>query len=250
MRRALTREVPWSFDRGLTTATLGRADVKLARQQHAAYVESLRAAGLEVHVLEADEGLPDSCFVEDTAVRIDDDLLVISSPGHPARAPEVQAVERYLSHYFAHVVRIEPPGTLDGGDVLRLENHFVIGLSERTNPLGAAQLGELIGRAGMTWQMQEVGEGLHLKSGCAYLGHDTVLCWPRFEKPFQKLGLKVLRVDDDSANVVRLVRRLWVPAGFPRTSAMLRAHGFQVTELDISEFRKQDGGLTCLSILY
>lgn len=250
MRRALTREVPHSFDRGLTTATLGRADVRKAREQHQAYVESLRAAGLEVTVLPADVGLPDSPFVEDTAVRITDGLVVITQPGHPARAPETAAVERQLQHHFTELRRIEPPGTLDGGDILRVEDHFVIGLSERTNPHGAAQLSEHIRAAGLTWSMQEVGEGLHLKSGCAYLGNKTVLCWPRFEKPFKKLGLKILRVDDYSANVLRLVRRVWVPTGFPRTTAMLRAYGMQVTELDMSEFQKQDGGLTCLSILY
>jgi len=250
VRRALTREVPYSFDRGLTTSTLGRADVPKARRQHQAYVESLRAAGLAVTVLPRDEGLPDSCFVEDTAVRISDELVVITLPGHPARAPETRAVERCLQHAFAQVVRIEPPGTLDGGDILRVEEHFFIGLSERTNPHGAAQLGEHIRSAGMTWQLQEVGEGLHLKSGCAYLGNKTVLCWPRFEPTFKKLGLKVLRVEGYSANVLRLVRRVWVPAGFPRTSTMLRAHGYHVTELDVSEFEKQDGGLTCLSILY
>ena len=254
--RALTREVPTTFASGLTTADLGLADVALARLQHEGYVRCLREAGFEVLVLPPDEAFPDSCFVEDTAVRIDDDHLVLTRPGHPSRHGEVSAVEGNLRPRFARTSTLGDSAYLDGGDVLRAvvggRPHFVIGLSGRTNAEGARQLGDVITACGYTSSVATVADGLHLKSGSSFLG-DRVLCWASLEPIYRELGLDTLVVPDVegyAANTVLANGRLLVASGFPATAALLRGNGYPVVEVDVSEFRKQDGGLSCLSILF
>ena len=257
LTRALTREVSDSFDRGQTTVELGRPDVGLARQQHRAYCLALETAGLQVVRLPADHDHPDSCFVEDTAVRINAEHLVLTRPGHPSRQGEVSEVAGHLASHFREVTTIQAPGCLDGGDVQRLElegrPHFLVGLSERTNREGARQFAQAVGGAGASCAEVAVCSGLHLKSSSSFLGSGTVLCVEALQAIYQAMGLNVLLVPEEegyAANVVRVEGGLLVPAGFPRTLELLRGQGLRLVELEVSEFRKQDGGLTCLSILY
>ncbi|MGH3144452.1 MAG: arginine deiminase family protein, partial [Rubrobacter sp.] len=141
--RAIVRSVPETISAGLTTAELGTPDAEQAREQHRRYIAALEECGLEVTVLDADERYPDSVFIEDTAV-VTDRCVIVTNPGATERRDEVHEVEKALAGLYGDVERITPPGTLDGGDVLQVGDHFFIGLTQRTNREGAGQLAAIL----------------------------------------------------------------------------------------------------------
>ena len=248
---AITRTPGKNFAQGLTTSDLGEPDYEILLQQHKVYIDTLKSIGLEIIILDAQENFPDAHFVEDTAV-VTPDVAVIARPGAKARQGEEDSIAPVLARY-RKTVRIVVPGTLDGGDVLMLGNHFFIGLSERTNKDGAAQLGKYLEEYGNTWDAIAVGTGLHLKSSINYIGNNTLLVTKEFAKE------KVLREYDKiivdaaevyAANTLWINNHLITPSGFPTTRSKLDAMGMKVIELDMSEVRKMDGGLTCLSLRF
>jgi len=234
---------------GITTSGLGPPDYGLALGQHGEYVKALESLGVEVLVLPAAPEYPDSHFVEDTAV-VTPGVVVISRPGAESRRGEAEMIEPVLARHRP-TVRIEAPGTLDGGDVLEAGENYFIGISQRTNEDGARQLGEIIEKYGAKWHTVAVKEGLHLKSGASYLGDNTLLVndsmagapeFERFEKIVTAAG------EEGAANSLLINDYLLIASGFPRTKAGLEAKGVRVVELNISEMQKMDGGLTCMSI--
>ena len=246
--RAIVRKPGKNFAAGISTAGLGKPDLRKALQQHAAYCETLNRCGLEVIVLEADERYPDGCFVEDTAV-VTDETAIITRPGAISRRGEEEEILRILS-VFRTIRRIESPGTLDGGDVLRVNNHFYIGLSGRTNREGAGQLAAILSEHGYSTSEAEVKEGLHLKSGIAYLGHGKLISTPALSH-IVKGEANIITDEDESysANCLRVNDFLLIPEGFPKTKMKMAFSGFSIIGLGMSEFMKMDGGLTCLSLL-
>jgi dimethylargininase len=248
---AITRQPGENFAQGLTTSDLGAPDYQLMLQQHRAYVEILRSLELEVVVLDAQPDYPDAHFVEDTAV-VTPDVAVITNPGARARQGEEDTIEPVLARYRP-TVRIQPPGTLDGGDVLMAGAHFFIGLSERTNQPGAEQLGRILAEHGYTWTLVPVGSGLHLKSGVNYVGQNTLLLTEEFaaREAFQGYEHIVLdRAEEYAGNTLLVNDCLIMPQGFPDTRQKLESLGLPIIELDVSEVRKMDGGLTCLSLRF
>jgi dimethylargininase len=175
---AITRRPGSDYAQGLTTSTLPAPDLDLALLQHQAYVRCLETLGLEVTVLPAAPGFPDACFVEDTAV-ITREVAIISRPGAPTRRNETRAMEPVLAQYRP-LARIEAPGTLDGGDILQVNRHFFIGVSDRTNETGARQLAAILKRHGYVADLVSVAAGLHLKSSLNYVGADTILVTAAF----------------------------------------------------------------------
>ena len=154
---------------------------------------------------------------------------------------------------YKEVVRIEAPGTLDGGDVLIVDKHGFIGVSERTNEEGAAQLGRILAAHGYTWAAVPVGDGLHLKSSANYLGPNTVLTSEALAADGMFTVHREFLIDPDevyAANVLWINGTVLVPAGYPRTTWQIERLGLPVMALDVSEMRKMDGGLTCLSIRF
>ena len=249
--RAIVRKPGANCAQGLTTAQLGEPDFGLVLEQHRIYTEALSALGLHVIVLEAEPDYPDAYFCEDVAV-VTPDVAVIANPGAISRRGEAETVEPVLARYRP-TVRICPPGTVDGGDVLMIGRHFLIGVSERTNREGAEQLGQILESYGCTWIAAPVGKGLHLKSSVNYIGRDTLLITKDFAGRDEiKLFDKVVVDDDESyaANTLWVNDRLLTPRGFPKTKRQLEGCGFEVQELDVSEMRKMDGGLTCLSLRF
>ncbi len=166
--RAIARRPGRDFGAGITTSNLGAPDYDLVLRQHAAYVRALEDLGLEVTVLDSLEGFPDAYFVEDAAVVLPE-IAVVTRPGAAARRGEADAMAAVLSR-CRDLVRIEPPGTLDGGDVLLAGRRAFIGISGRTNDEGAKQLGAVLESAGLDWTTVPVARGLHLKSNVNYLG--------------------------------------------------------------------------------
>ena len=249
--RAITRKPGPDFAQGITGADLGAPDFQRMLEQHAAYVALLRTLGLEVEVLPALPGHPDAYYVEDVAV-VTPQVAVITRPGALARRGEIEAMEPVLARHRP-TVRLPAPGTLDGGDVLIVDSHAFIGVSARTNAEGARFLGEALARHGCTWEAIPVAEGLHLKCGVTWVGGDTLLLdralqdRPEFSR-FRRLV--VAPEEAYAANTLWINGQLILPSGYPRTREQLERLGLPLHELDTSEARKMDGGLTCLSLRF
>jgi dimethylargininase len=247
--RAVARVPGANAGEGLTTSILGAPDIPTMLQQHRAYVEAMESRGVLVTVLEADERFPDGSFVEDTAVVLPE-VAVITRPGAPSRQGEEANVEDVLAG-FRQVARIEAPGCMDGGDVLAVGDTVFIGLSERTNEEGAAQLSAIIGEHGLRAVPLATGDGLHLKSSINWLGENRLLVTRSFARTAELGDFERIVVPDDesyAANSLWLNDRLLVPSGFPKAADLLDGLGLDIMTLDVSEFEKMDGGLTCLSL--
>ena len=248
---AIVRKPGIDFSQGITTGKGGIPDYPTMLAQHQAYSAALRSLGLEVNVLEPLSGFPDAYFVEDAAI-LTSQVAVITHPGASERRGEVDSIATVLSKY-RRTVRIEPPGTLEGGDVLMVESHFLIGVSARTNQEGARQLGIILEEYGCTWTPVPVGAGLHLKSSVNYVGKDTLLVAAEFDQRPELAGYTRLVIDsaeEYAANILFANEQLIIPMGFPKTRRQLASLGFPILELEVSEARKMDGGLTCMSLRF
>lgn len=251
LTHAITRRPGVNFADGLTQADMGTPSYELIIKQHTAYVDTLKDRGLTVIEMEPLSDYPDAYFVEDPAV-VTPDVAIITIPGAPSRQGEQDALARKLSQY-REVVYIQPPGTVDGGDVLRVNNRFFIGVSARTNSAGAQQLGEIFKKCGYTSTLITVINGLHLKSDVNYLGDNTLLVTRRFAqlKEFDRFNKIVLKDEESyAANTLLVNDCLITPKGFPDTYNKIEQTGYDLVELDASEMQKMDGGLTCLSLRF
>lgn len=247
-RRALVREPGNSYSRCISSHPLRHTiDVDLARAQHRAYVSALEAAGLEVVRLERDDAHADSCFVEDTAV-VHGSKAFITRPAKESRRGEVDAVEQALSGHL-QTRRASEPATIEGGDVLHLEDRLVSGVTDRTNEEGVAQMREWLDVRVDTVADPSI---MHLKSYVSHIDKDRVILSRRYADHPALSGLDVLVVPDDeayAANVLSVNGLVVMPSGFPKTKDMLERAGVEVIALDMSEFPKCEGAMTCLSIL-
>lgn len=246
---AIIRQPGKNFANGITTSSLGKPSFELALKQHNAYCEALKSCGLEVTILEADENYPDGCFVEDTAI-VTQEVAIITKPGDTDRIGEVDRIAVVLSKY-KKTETINLPGTLDGGDIMRVGNHFYIGMSKRTNEEGAKQLAEILAKYGYTTSQIPVKKVLHLKTGITYLGSNNFISVEEFANVFKEST--VIKLDPDefySANCLNINNRLLIPKGFPKSKKQIIDLGYSIVEIEMTEFRKMDGGLTCLSLLF
>ena len=223
-------------------------DVALAGDQHAAYVAALRNAGYAIHEVEPADDCPDSVFIEDAVVVVDD-LAVLTRPGALQRRPEVAGADAAVTALGLNTVRIEEPGTLDGGDVLQIGTTVYVGLGGRTNESGIAQLANHLAPLGRTVVAVPLGEVLHLKSAVTALPDGTVLAWPGLVDT--SIFTKVIEVDEEpGAHVVPIGGdRVLLSADAPLTATRLIDLGFSPVLVDISEFEKLEGCVTCLSVL-
>lgn len=226
-------------------------DAELAARQHRAYCEALRACGAEVVTLPAVDELPDSVFVEDTAIVLDE-LAVLTRPGVESRRAEVEVIEPEVARLRRKVVRIEAPATLEGGDVMRVGRTLYVGVSSRTNWEGVTALRELVRPHGYSVWTVELFDCLHLKTGCTALNSRMILANPDMVD-ISEFECEVLLVDEDepfAANVLRVGNGLLIGEEFPRTARLLADRGFDVRKVNVSEFAKAEGGLTCMSLLF
>ena len=252
---AIVRPPASTFADGLTSSDEGPPDIGMALDQHLAYCRALEECGLEITELPADPKYPDSCFVEDTAI-VTAQGAIATRPGAPSRSGEVDSVVAALRRYYREVAQIFAPGTLDGGDVCEADGHFLIGLSSRTNEQGARQLARLLADMQFTSSIVDIRGSktlLHLKTGLSYLGdgrlvitHDVprVPAFSRYEQ------IPVLPEERYAANCVRINDRLLIAAGYPKITGMLIARRYNILPVEMSEFRKLDGGLSCLSLRF
>lgn len=253
--RAIVRPPAPNFSQGLTTAGLGAPDYEQAQQQHANYCAALVECGLKVITLAPDQDYADSTFVEDTAV-VTDHFAVLTRPGAPSRAGETASMRRALAEFFPDLASIAAPGTVDGGDVCQAGEHFFIGISERTNEAGARQLTALLasfGYAGVSVDIRSERSLLHLKSGLAYLGDKRLVVTEALAGRAEFAGYEQVLVNDTeayAANCVRVNDFVLVASGHPRFAAKLQGLGYRTIPLEMSEFQKMDGGLSCLSLRF
>lgn len=250
--KALVRKPCRGMVNGLSTAGLGRPDYEKALAQHAAYVEALRGCGLAVSVLAAADAYPDSVFIEDTAV-LSERVAVVTRPGAPSRRGEEDAVAAALQKFYGRLESLRAPGTLEGGDVFRAGDRFYVGLSARTNEDGARQFTEILRRYGYEAIPVPLRDVLHLKTGVSYLEHNRLLaCGEFLEQPLLSsfTRIPVPAAESYAANSVWVNGRVLVPAGFPETLRLIAGLGYEAVPVDVSEFRKLDGGLSCLSLRF
>ena len=252
VRVALTREVSASFPRcELTHLPRVPIEVDLARRQHAAYEDALAAAGYRVERLPADDDLADSVFIEDIAM-VFDELAVVTRPGAASRRRERPAVAAALEAYRP-LKAIEAPGTLDGGDVLRMGRRVYVGASSRTSVDAMLQLQQILAPYGYTVCQVAVAGCLHLKSAVTVIGEEVLLVNPD-RVPAAAFGaaecIAVDPAEPMAANALHLWDRIIFPAAFPRTADRLARRGFTLVTVDASELAKAEGAVTCCSIVF
>ncbi len=254
-KRALVRPPCAGFTEGLTTANLGPPVLERALEQHERYCGALERCGLELTRLSPDPRFPDSTFVEDAAV-LAGSCAVIARPGASSRRGEVAAVREALEPFYDSFHEIAAPGTLDGGDVSEAGGHFFVGVSERTNDYGARQLAGFLAQKGYTSSLVDIrgiAGILHLKSGIAYIGEKRLVAIGALAGHAAFRAYEIVRVEPSesyAANCVRINDHVLIAAGYPALHASLRALDYGVIALDMSEFQKMDGGLSCLSLRF
>ncbi len=251
-KRAIVRQPGRSVINGLSTSNLGLPDFPLLLQQHNHYRRILESCGVELIVLDSLEAFPDSCFVEDTAV-VNPDLAILTRPGASTREGEVKEIAPTIRHLFPRVEQIFAPGTLEGGDVLLIGNSYYVGLSDRTNREGTNQFRALEEDVGYGVEIVPLKELLHLKTGVNAVDDHTVLVagelrsspifetYDRIEVPLE---------EDYAANCLNINNTVIIPAGFPNISQRLQEYGYRIKTVEMSEFQKIDGGLSCLSLRF
>lgn len=252
--QALLRVPAASCVRGLRAVDAGEPDVNLFREQHEGYVAALRHAGLEVSVLPADERFPDSVFVEDPVLCLPECALLLRS-GAASRRREAEAIAPAVREFYGADVHSLPEAALaDGGDILVTDREILVGLSNRTNPAGAAAIRAIVSR--WHYPVREVAtpaEVLHFKSDCATLGGGRILATNRLAGSGVFDGYDVLEVpahETAAANAIRVNDTVIVAAGFEDTATMLQAQGFAVETVRVTEAAKLDAGLSCMSLRF
>ena len=252
MLTAITRAVsPALVNCELSFVPRRPIDLARAREQHRAYEQLLEKAGARVISLPPEPKLPDSMFVEDPAIVLDE-LAVILPLGTETRRAEAASLALALGK-FRKLEYVKLPGTLEGGDVLRIGRKLFVGLSSRTNAEGVRQLTAILAPYDYEVVSLSVTGCLHLKSAVTYIGRNTLLANRAWFDAKALVGYDWIDVDPDephAANALALGDAVIFPASFRRTRARLESAGFHVTPLDISELQKAESGLTCSSLLF
>lgn len=240
---------------GITSGTYpGKPDYELACKQHEHYIACLKQCGVQVEVLPALEEYPDSVFVEDPAV-LTRSCAIIANPGAASRNGEKNTILPAIQKFYPaeRIHFITGDGHLDGGDVMMVGDHFYVGLSARTDAEGLRQFGEILSKYGMTCSEVSLSEVLHLKTGVNYIENNNMLVSGEFvDKPdFKKFNRILIPAGEEyAANCIWMNGRVIVPEGYPGVAKLVEEAGYEVILCDTSEFRKLDGGLSCMSLRF
>lgn len=252
MLTAITRQVSSSInDCELAFHQRQPIDVSKAIAQHTAYQDCLAELGVRIVSLPAEPDLPDAVFVEDPAL-VFDEVAIISVMGAPSRRPEAKSLADTLSRYRP-IKFLASPATLDGGDVIRAGRLIFVGLSQRTNREGIAQLRGILRPYDYQVHSVEVRGCLHLKSACSYIGKDTILVnrgWIDAQPLHAFVLLDVPDEEPAAANALLINDVVVLSISFPKTRALLERRGFRVRAIDVSELQKAEAGVTCTSLIF
>ena len=250
--RAMVKQPCKNMINGISENHLDRPNYEQALKQHQNYISALTDCGLDVTILAPDDNFPDSTFIEDACL-VTEKCAVLTRPGAKTRRSEPDMIAAEIRSIGIPVETISAPGTLDAGDVMMADSHFYIGLSKRTNKQGAQQLIATLEKYGLTGSTIELASVLHLKTGVSYLECNTMLAVGEFltKKSFQKYRiLSVPEHEGYAANSVWINGTVLVPDGHPETASLIESAGYEVKMVDVSEFQKLDGGLSCLSLRF
>ena len=249
---AIVREVSGALsDCALTYLRREEINCERASIQHRDYQRCLQGLGAEVVSLPALCDLPDSTFVEDPVIVLDE-VAILPVMGLETRRPEVEHIAPTIERY-RKILRLSAPATLDGGDVIRIRRKIFVGLSRRTNSQAILQLESPPEPFGYLVKAVEVRGCLHLKTGCTHLGDSTLLLNPRYVNPNAFRGFRTISISDGeamAANALALANKVVYPDCFPRTHEKIEKAGFAVVPVDISELQKAEAGLTCMSVIF
>ncbi len=252
MRIAITRKVsPAMAKCELTHLERSPIDLHRAAQQHESYEDCLRGLGCDVRSLAEEPELPDSVFVEDAALVLDE-VAVITRPGAESRRAETESIAKSLASY-RQLLRIEAPGTLDGGDVLLFHRTIYVGRTSRTNDAGIAQLAKLLGTHGYGVVSVEVKHCLHLKTAVTQVAENTLLINSQMVDRAAFGGAEFVEVDSaepHAGNALLLDQTVVHPDKHAKTRRRLEERGIKVAALDVSEMLKAEGGVTCCSLVF
>lgn len=251
-KNAIVRKPGKSVVDGIGPGNLGQVDYENALKQHDAYVEALKKTGVEVTFIETLEEYPDSCFVEDTAV-LTSKCAIICNSGLNSRSGEKTSAYKAIKDYYKNIEEIKSPGTIEGGDVMMVDDYFYIGLSNRTNKEGARQFIEILRKYDLDGTTVPLSEVLHLKTGASYLDNNNLLLSGEFiDDPIFKDFNKIIIPKDEeyAANCIWMNGYVLVPEGYPKVKKTLEDLGYEIIEVDTSEYRKIDGSPSCLSLRF
>jgi dimethylargininase len=250
--RAIVRTPGKNLEEGLSTATLGKPDYQRALVQHKEYIAALESCGLDVLVLPPENNYPDATFVEDVAL-IAGDMAILTRPGAASRRGEISAIKPVIEQIFTKTAEVRAPGTIEGGDILKVESHFYIGISDRTNIEGAQQVIRLLKNGGFSSSTVKLEKMLHLKTGLAYLENNNLVASGEMKQKKQFQSYNMLIVDPNesyAANCIWINGTVLIPKDHPKTKYQIEKAGYAVIEVNVSEFQKIDGGLSCLSLRF
>jgi dimethylargininase len=248
---AITRKISPRFNEcEITHIDRTPIDLDLARAQHQEYVNALAEIGCQVIELPAEADLPDSVFVEDTAIILPE-VAVITRPGADSRKPETESIIHALSPHRA-LVHITAPATVDGGDVLVLGKNIYVGISTRSNAAAIRQMQELLDNYGYTVTGVELHDCLHLKTAVTQVGEKTLLINPKWVENFHFKDFDWIIVDPSepfAANCLPVNHHIIFPTAFPKTRAKLESHGYKIQAVNVDELAKAEGAVTCCSLI-
>ncbi|MBI9039672.1 MAG: hypothetical protein JEY97_16195 [Bacteroidales bacterium] len=250
--RAIVKKPCKNIVKGISTTGAEIPDYEKALAQHRDYILALKKCGLEITILEADENFPDSCFIEDIAL-LTPHCCIITNPGAASRKGEILGIKDILGQFYPNVEKIESPGTLEAGDVMMVGKHFCIGLSERTNKIGAEQMISILKKYGMSASTIILRKVLHLKTGLSYIEDNNLIACGEFLSIPEFKKFKILEIPETeayAANCVWINGFVLIPKNYPVSKEIIKRAGYKTIELDVSEFRKLDGGLSCLSLRF
>ncbi len=255
---AITRQVSPAINQcELTHITHEHIDYERACMQHQQYEDALRSLGMHIISLDAEQDLPDSVFVEDVALVLDECAIMLN-PGAASRRPEVASVEKVLAQY-REVFHIQSPGTLDGGDILRIGRTIYMGLTSRSTENAIAQMKAILEprnfqvSSGYQIHTVNVTDCLHLKSAVTQVNEDTLLINPEWVFKNDFLGMQFIEVHPSepyAANAVLVGDAIIYPSSFPKTQAKLDKRGIRILNVDVDELAKAEGAVTCCSLIF
>jgi dimethylargininase len=248
-KNAIIRQPNKSIQNGLSSQNLHPKHEVIA-EEHSNYITAIKAAGLQIKLLESLEEYPDSIFVEDPALIYKSNIIILN-PFDPSRNGERDIIKKEIKHLFDKMLFIED-GFVEGGDILNINNHFIIGLSDRTNKLGAENLSSLLNKLGATVEICKTPDDiLHFKSECSIIDDDTILVSNKMAQlDYLKSNYHLIELpigEEGAANALRINDKLLLPDGFTKAEEML-SKKYNIIKVKVDEIAKVDAGLSCMSL--
>ena len=248
-KNAIIRKPNKSIQKGLSSRNL-HPQYEIIKDEHANYINALKNAGLKITLLETLEEYPDSIFVEDPALTYKSNIIILN-PSDPSRNGEKDIIKNEIKQFFDNMFFVEN-GFIEGGDILNINNHFIIGISNRTNKIGAKNLSIILHRLGATVAICETPKDvLHFKSECSVLDNETILVSNKMAQlDYLKKNYNLIELpigEEGASNSLRVNSKLLVPDGFSKAEEIL-SKKFDIIKVKVNEIAKVDAGLSCMSL--